>query len=132
MQVQHVGGSCGGAGCPTLYATDRGTYLVQGYVVSGKGVAVAVPRSLVASAKISPTIRSPRADTLVISGRPVPIGTVSGLRTVEEGEALVEIPASALTPRAQTFEFTEQELDSWRHAAAAVIGEREVAGVGVA
>lgn len=131
MQVQHVAGSCGGAGCPTLYATDRGTYLVQGYVVPGQAGAVAVPRSLVARAKISPSIRAPRADTLVVSGQPVAPTAVAGLRAFEEGEALVEVPASALVPHRDSFEFTPEELDSWRSAAAAVIGHREVVGLAV-
>lgn len=48
--------SCGGGTCPTLYATDRGTFVVQGYILDGETLremglpegeaAVEIPRSL--------------------------------------------------------------------------------------
>lgn len=38
MKIEFLGstGRCqnGGGSCPTLYATDRGTFLVQGYMVT--------------------------------------------------------------------------------------------------
>lgn len=30
MKLTHLGTTSGGGGCPELYATDRGTYVVQG------------------------------------------------------------------------------------------------------
>lgn len=30
MKLTHLGTESGGGGCPELYATDRGTYVVQG------------------------------------------------------------------------------------------------------
>lgn len=34
MQLTHLGTTSKNGGCPNLYATDRGTYLVQGTVVT--------------------------------------------------------------------------------------------------
>jgi hypothetical protein len=34
MKLTRVVDGCAGGTCPTLYETDRGTYVVQGYVVS--------------------------------------------------------------------------------------------------
>jgi hypothetical protein len=34
---------CGGGTCPTVYGTDRGAVVVQGYVVSGDSAGVEVP-----------------------------------------------------------------------------------------
>jgi hypothetical protein len=34
MKLTRVADGCAGGTCPTLYETDRGTYVVQGYVVA--------------------------------------------------------------------------------------------------
>ncbi|WAL67168.1 hypothetical protein ORV05_05090 [Amycolatopsis cynarae] len=34
MRVQFLGSESGQTGCPTVYKTDRDTYLVQGWVVT--------------------------------------------------------------------------------------------------
>ncbi|WP_027945947.1 hypothetical protein [Amycolatopsis taiwanensis] len=34
MRVRFVGSTSGNTGCPTVYATDRDTYLVQGSIVT--------------------------------------------------------------------------------------------------
>lgn len=55
MKLTKIAGSCGRDDCPTIYATDHDTYIVQGYTVTGepdlklsKGEsAVEVPVSLV-------------------------------------------------------------------------------------
>ncbi|MDI3315894.1 MAG: hypothetical protein QJR12_16940 [Mycobacterium sp.] len=36
MQVTFLGTTSGNTGCPTVYATDRGTYLVQGSIVTDR------------------------------------------------------------------------------------------------
>jgi hypothetical protein len=46
--LKHLATVCGSGSCPTLYETDRGTYVVQGYVVgSDAGVQVPAGASLV-------------------------------------------------------------------------------------
>jgi hypothetical protein len=34
MRLKHLGTDTGGTGCPALYATDRGTFVVQGWRVT--------------------------------------------------------------------------------------------------
>ncbi|WP_433296462.1 hypothetical protein ACQP2F_38460 [Actinoplanes sp. CA-030573] len=34
---------CGGGSCPTVYRTDRGTLVIQGYPVSAQAVGVDLP-----------------------------------------------------------------------------------------
>jgi hypothetical protein len=34
---------CGGGSCPTVYRTDRGTLVVQGYTVTGDNVNIDLP-----------------------------------------------------------------------------------------
>ncbi|MET0415042.1 MAG: hypothetical protein ABW022_03350 [Actinoplanes sp.] len=31
--LEQIAGLCGGGHCPTVYRTDRGTYVVQGYTL---------------------------------------------------------------------------------------------------
>jgi len=42
VALKHLATFCGAGTCPTLYETDRGTYVVQGYVV-GSDVGIDVP-----------------------------------------------------------------------------------------
>jgi hypothetical protein len=48
VALKHLATVCGSGSCPTLYETDRGTYVVQGYVVGpDAGVEVPAGESLV-------------------------------------------------------------------------------------
>ncbi|GAA3727958.1 hypothetical protein GCM10022205_10870 [Spinactinospora alkalitolerans] len=60
MHLTRLGGECRNGTCPTIYSTDRGTYVIQGYAVSDEGAleqldlplgeaAVEIPRDLIAS-----------------------------------------------------------------------------------
>ncbi|GAA3989193.1 hypothetical protein FOF52_01160 [Thermobifida alba] len=46
MRLTRIDGTCRNGTCPTVYATDRGTYVIQGYVVSDSELAgqVDLPR----------------------------------------------------------------------------------------
>lgn len=49
MRLTFLGKSTQGGGSPTLYATDRGTYVVQGWKVQeGPATSVEIPESLLA------------------------------------------------------------------------------------
>jgi hypothetical protein len=39
MRLKRLAGNCFDGTCPTLYETDRGTIVVQGYLVDGAQVA---------------------------------------------------------------------------------------------
>jgi hypothetical protein len=42
-QLTLVSKVCGGGSCPTVYKTDRDTFVVQGYVVAPEAAGVDVP-----------------------------------------------------------------------------------------
>ena len=46
MQLTFLGKSTQGGGSPTLFATDRDTYVVQGWRVPGKDTSVEIPKAL--------------------------------------------------------------------------------------
>jgi hypothetical protein len=47
MKLTKIRGACRDDTCPTLYSTDRGTIVVQGYVVRDADVAVPEGEALV-------------------------------------------------------------------------------------
>jgi hypothetical protein len=47
MELTPVRGACRDGTCPTIYETDRGTIVVQGYVVTDADVAVPEGETLV-------------------------------------------------------------------------------------
>ena len=47
MKLTRIKGACRDDTCPTLYATDRGTLVVQGYVVNDSDVTLAEGEALV-------------------------------------------------------------------------------------
>ncbi|MGK5684747.1 hypothetical protein [Actinoplanes sp. URMC 104] len=42
-QLTFVTKLCGGGGCPTVYRTDRNTYVVQGYTVTAEATGLDIP-----------------------------------------------------------------------------------------
>jgi hypothetical protein len=42
-QLTFVTKLCGGGSCPTVYRTDRGTYVVQGYTVAAETAGLDLP-----------------------------------------------------------------------------------------
>ena len=96
MKLTYITGGCEGGPCPTIYETDRGTLVIQGYVAGKQtGVAVrsvTVPRELLGDAASSSSVRRLTADAVSVSGQPVDPATVEGLGQLAENEALIEIP----------------------------------------
>lgn len=43
LAIEHLVTLCGAGTCPTVYKTNRGTLVVQGYAVTGADVGVDVP-----------------------------------------------------------------------------------------
>ncbi|MCA2214758.1 hypothetical protein [Jidongwangia harbinensis] len=43
LTLEHVTTLCGAGTCPTVYKTNRGTLVVQGYAVTGDQVGVDLP-----------------------------------------------------------------------------------------
>jgi hypothetical protein len=47
MKLTRIKGACRDDTCPTLYATDRGTFVIQGYVVNDSDVTLPEGEALV-------------------------------------------------------------------------------------
>jgi hypothetical protein len=43
LTLDHVTTVCGAGSCPTVYRTNRGTLVIQGYVVTGSDVGLNLP-----------------------------------------------------------------------------------------
>ncbi len=43
LSLEHVVSLCGTGTCPTVYQTDRGTLLIQGYAVSAEEAGIDLP-----------------------------------------------------------------------------------------
>lgn len=96
----------GGRACPNINATDRGTYVVQGYpaadhaaLAPGESV-VEVPASLLPELAAGKATHdaSCRTDhrTILIRGRTLVDAAALRELNLSDGEAAVEIPMSAL------------------------------------
>lgn len=130
MQLTYLGGNCGGGGtCPTVYQSDRGTLVIQGYAAPDREGSVLVPAILLGPVRPGAFVRSLRADTMEVRGRAVDPANVEGLLGIAENEALVEIPRQALTDIPH-YQLNADWLAAWAAGSlAAVLGSRGIEGV---
>lgn len=96
MKLVHLRGSCPDrVTCPNLYATDRGTYVVQGYARDDAGVgsaSVEVPRSLLPEAAHDHAdLRLLGHDSVLVRGSRVTDPDAVAVLNLPEGEAAIEI-----------------------------------------
>ena len=75
MQLTFLGKETQGGGSPTLFATDRRTYVVQGWKVTGQANSVEVPVRLLAFLEPGTQLGTQPQDTgrgtVIVSGVPV-------------------------------------------------------------
>lgn len=105
MQLTFLGKSTQGGGSPTLYATDRDTYVVQGWRVSSRPPnLVEIPESLLSyllpgtqlGAPLSPTGKRWRGDsgecgTYTLSGSPVTDRETLEQMSIPDHESCIEV-----------------------------------------
>ncbi|MEU6559454.1 hypothetical protein [Nocardia nova] len=96
MRLHFLGkGGSDGNGCPSLYATDQDTYLVQGWGTNAVGT-VEIPHLLTGFAEPDTFIGSPMTDTgrgtFQLTGRP--ISDTETLRQLDlaDDETAIEVP----------------------------------------
>ncbi|MBB5914427.1 hypothetical protein BJY24_003294 [Nocardia transvalensis] len=81
--------------CPSLYVTDMGTFLVQGWE-TGKSDTVEIPHLLPGFAEpdtfIGTTMTDTGRGTFTLTGRPVTDGETLGQLDLARGEAAIEVP----------------------------------------
>lgn len=97
MQLTFLGKETQGGGSPTLFATDRGTYVVQGWKVSEDPAAVEIPHRLLGHVEKGKCLGAHLDDTgrgsFILSGTPVVEVEVLAHMDIPGHETCVEIPA---------------------------------------
>ncbi len=75
MRLIFLGKETQGGGSPTLFSTDRDTYVVQGWKVPGRPESVEIPKTLLThllpSTELGVALHDTGRDSLVLSGIPV-------------------------------------------------------------
>ncbi|WP_330181186.1 hypothetical protein OHB26_33135 [Nocardia sp. NBC_01503] len=96
MNLRFLGrGGSDSGGCPSLYATDHDTYLVQGWETDRPGT-VEIPHLLTGFAEpgtfLGSTLTDTGRGTFSVSGRPVIDPDVLELLTLADNETAIEVP----------------------------------------
>lgn len=96
MRLRFLGTSTQGGGSPTLYATDRHTYVVQGWKVEGQNDSVEIPHRLLKHIEPGTYLGALMADTgrgsFILSGQPVTDAEALSKMDVPGHETCVEVP----------------------------------------
>ncbi|MFB8005728.1 hypothetical protein [Nocardia sp. NPDC056000] len=86
--------------CPTLYASDQGSFIVQGWETDEAGT-VEIPHVLLGFARWNTFLDSPLTDTgrgtFTVSGRPVTDGEALSQMTLDRNETAIEVPKAERT-----------------------------------
>jgi hypothetical protein len=95
MRLTFLGKDTVNGGSPTLFATDQGGYVVQGWKVRGDDRSVEIPHRLLAFLEEGTTLdallRDTGLDTYVLSGVPVTDATVLAQMNIPGHEAAVAV-----------------------------------------
>lgn len=96
MKLRFLGkGGSTSNGCPSLYATDQDTYLVQGWETNTVGT-VEIPHLLTGFAEpdtfIGATLTDTGRGTFGLAGRPVTEPDVLDMLILAEDETVIEVP----------------------------------------
>lgn len=95
MQLTFLGKATQGGGSPTLYATDRQTYVVQGWKVAEKQSRVEIPRRLLAHLEpgttLDASLHATGRDSYVLSGTPVTDPEALAQMDIPDHETCVEV-----------------------------------------
>jgi hypothetical protein len=95
MQLQFLGKETQGGGSPTLFATDRNTYVVQGWRVPGMPTSVEIPKRLLRHLDGLPMPMAGMADTgrdsYILSGEPVTDAVALAQMDIPDHETCIEV-----------------------------------------
>ncbi|MFB9304917.1 hypothetical protein [Kibdelosporangium philippinense] len=97
MRLTFLGKETQGGGSPTLFATDRGTYVVQGWKVAGQSDDnIEIPQRLLAHLEphtyLGATLSDSGRGTFFLSGAPVTDAEALSRMDIPGHEASVEVP----------------------------------------
>lgn len=96
MRLQFLGkGGSDVGGCPTLYVTDQGSYLVQGWQTGSQGT-IEIPHLLTGFAEPDTFIGAKMTDsgrgTFTLSGRPIVESETLAQLDLALNETAIEVP----------------------------------------
>jgi hypothetical protein len=95
MQLTFLGKSTQGGGSPTLFATDRQTYVVQGWKVPNQDTSVEIPKHLLtyveARTSLGAALEDTGRDSYVLSGEPVTDREALSQMDIPSHETCVEV-----------------------------------------
>ncbi len=95
MQVTFIGKQTQGGGSPTLWATDRDTYVVQGWKVPGRPASVEIPagllRHLMGRPGLATTLRDTGQGSYILDGEPVTDARALARMDIPDHETCVEV-----------------------------------------
>lgn len=96
MRLRFLGKATQGGGSPTLYATDRNTYVVQGWKVEGQGESVEIPHRLLKHVErgtyLGALMTDTRRGSFVLSGQAVTDSEALSQMNIPGHETCVEVP----------------------------------------
>ncbi|MGH3477508.1 MAG: hypothetical protein ACRDSI_06840 [Pseudonocardiaceae bacterium] len=96
MRLTFLGKATQGGGSPTLFATDRGTYVVQGWKVAGRHDSVEIPQRLLAHLEQGTYLGARLDDSgrggFTLSGAPLTDGEALSQMNIPGHETCVEVP----------------------------------------
>jgi hypothetical protein len=101
MRLHFLGkGGSGDRDCPTLYATDRGTFAIQGWTTDQPGT-VEIPHLLLGFVDQDHFVAARMTDTgrgtFLVSGRAVTDAETLGQLTLAVDESAIEVPKEERT-----------------------------------
>lgn len=95
MQLTFLGKDTQGGGSPTLFATDRQTYVVQGWKVPGDDGSVEIPQHLVTYVEpgtaLGAAMHDTGRDSYILSGTPVADAETLSQMDIPGHETCVEV-----------------------------------------
>ena len=95
MRLTFLGKETQAGGSPTLFATDRGSYVVQGWKVAGQPVSVEIPQRLVGYLLPDTQLGAVLSDTgrgsFVLTGAPVTDAEALSQMSIPGYETCVEV-----------------------------------------
>jgi hypothetical protein len=98
MRLTFLGKETQGGGSPTLFATERCTYVVQGWRVAGRCDAIEIPQRLLAHLEpdtyLGTTLDDTGRGTFRLSGTPVTDSTTLSQMDIPDHETCFEVPRS--------------------------------------
>lgn len=99
MRLTFLGKATQGGGSPTLFATDRATYVVQGWKVPGQQASMEIPARLLAylepGTRLGAVLHDTGCGSFILSGAPVTDLEALSQMNIPDHETCIEVDKEA-------------------------------------